>query len=102
MYFKSADRKAVDFALVSLAVRAVLRKNRIETIRLVLGGAASMPWRLRSVEDYVVDRDLNETAVQAAADMAVEGATPASRANGKVRLIKGLVGKALLWLSAAR
>ena len=100
VFLKAAERRAVDFALVSLAAWAVFRKDRIDTVRLVLGGAASRPWRLQRVEGFVTGRELSEETVQRAADMAVEGALPVSRANGKVRLIRGLIRKALFRLSA--
>jgi xanthine dehydrogenase YagS FAD-binding subunit len=90
VYLKWAERKAIDFAEVSVAT-AISSSDA----KIVLGGVAPTPWRATGAEAALPDAD-------AAAEAAVDGAFPLP-ANGtgnqgnayKIQLTKAMVKRAL-------
>ncbi|MFD4675973.1 FAD binding domain-containing protein [Lentzea sp. NPDC058450] len=53
-YVKIRDRASYEFALASAAVRLVVVDGTIADARIAVGGVATVPWRLRTVEDALV------------------------------------------------
>ena len=95
-YLKAMDRAAWAFALASAAAQLVVREGRVERARLVLGGVAPVPWRVRAAEALLEGQTLTpELAAQAAA-LAVSGATPLAYNAYKVPLARELACRALL------
>ena len=117
LYRKLTDRRAWQFALVSLAVwvdwedagaggpgaaPAGGAPRRIRDLRLVLGGVAIKPWRLHAVEERLRGRPLDREAVGEAAALAVAGARPLEGSRYKVELVQGLVARTLADLAGGR
>lgn len=108
VYRKLTDRRAWQFALVSLAVWADFegaggtvgtRGRVIRDARVVLGGVAIKPWRLHTVEELLRGRRPDPSLAEEAAALAVEGARPLSRNRYKVELVRGLVVETLASLA---
>jgi xanthine dehydrogenase YagS FAD-binding subunit len=95
IYLKAMERKAWSFALVSVAAQLSIERGHVASVRLVLGGVASFPWRAKEAEESIQGQQLSEEAINTAAETAVEDALP-MRDNGyKVQLVKGLIRQAL-------
>lgn len=108
VYRKLTDRRAWQFALVSLALWADFEEDGgpagsrgrvIRDARVVLGGVAIKPWRLRAVEELLRGRRLDPNLAEEAAALAVEGARPLSQNRYKVELVRGLLVETLTSLA---
>lgn len=95
-YFeKIADRNAWDFALVSIAAALSLDNGTIADARIVCGGVACTPWRLRDVERSAVGRALSAESGEALAPLAAADAVPLNYNHFKVPLMENLVRRAM-------
>ena len=91
-YTKILQRGAWDFALASLAV--VRRTD--DSVRMVLGGVAPVPWRVNpSVEEDVSSAPLSEDDVDVLADRALYDAKPLARNAYKISLARALLREAI-------
>lgn len=87
-YLKLRDRHSYAFALVSVATGLELEGEVIREARIVLGGVAHKPWRVRDAEVFLMDKKANEKNFAAAAEIVLEGAQ-GYRFNGfKIELAK--------------
>ncbi len=66
--------------------------------RVVLSGAAPIPWRVPAAEQALVGHRLDGATIAKAADAAVAGAEPLSDNAYKVPLLRGVVEEALTTL----
>lgn len=95
-YFeKIADRNAWDFALVSIAAAMSMKNDVIANARIVCGGVACTPYRLRAVENAAVGKSLSNDSAEALAPLASRGAKPLNYNHFKVPLMENLVRRAL-------
>lgn len=99
LYLKASERRATDFALVSLAIVLTQKDAQITHARVILGGVAPIPWRVPKTEEIIVEQGISAESIQQACDAAVEDAHPMSQNAYKLPLIKGLLKKALHQLS---
>ena len=87
-YLKLRDRHSYAFALVSVATGLELEGEVMREARIVLGGVAHKPWRVRDAEVFLMDKKANEKNFAAAAEIVLEGAQ-GYRFNGfKIELAK--------------
>jgi xanthine dehydrogenase YagS FAD-binding subunit len=98
-YVKVRDRQSYEFALCSAAVALDVRDGRIVDARVAVGGVATVPWRLASVEAALRGAPVSLESFEAAASVAADGATPLSANGFKVSLLKRTVVRALLELT---
>jgi xanthine dehydrogenase YagS FAD-binding subunit len=100
-YIKFRERESVDFAMAAVAAVVQLGAGgTVQNARLVLGGVASIPWRVPKVEAYLKGKTLSDATLEAAATQALEGAQPLSQNGYKVPLAQALVKRALTKLKA--
>ncbi|HUS14029.1 MAG TPA: FAD binding domain-containing protein, partial [Chloroflexia bacterium] len=99
-YLKAMDRAAWSFALVGIAVSITWagadRSGPIERVAVALGGVAPVPRRAAAAEAYLAGKTLDIATAAEAGRLACEGAVPLEHNAYKVRLLGGLVGRALL------
>jgi xanthine dehydrogenase YagS FAD-binding subunit len=96
VYLKAMDRAAWAFALASAAAQLVVRADRVERARLVLGGVAPVPWRVREAEALLEGQALTPELAAQAAERAMAGAAPLAHNAYKVPLARELARRALL------
>lgn len=96
VYLKMMDRHAWAYALVSAAAQLAVTDGVIAHARVALGSVANVPLRLVKVEAALVGSPMTPTLAQAAADLAVEGATPLAHNRYKIQLARELTRRALL------
>jgi xanthine dehydrogenase YagS FAD-binding subunit len=77
---------------------ANLTNGVVSDARIVLGGVAPLPWRLRASEAVLKGKGIG-TGLEAACRAAVTGARPLTNNAYKVSAIKGMVEKALTSLA---
>jgi xanthine dehydrogenase YagS FAD-binding subunit len=95
-YFeKVSDRQAWDFPLVNVAAAMRLDSGKIKDVRLVVGGVACRPLRLKAVEDSVRGESLSQETAELAGKTAIWGARPLNYNHFKVPLLKNLVQRAM-------
>lgn len=73
-YLKVRDRSSYAFALVSVAVALDLKNDKINDVRLAMGGVAHKPWRLTETEEFLKGKTISEEIFKQAADLAMRGA----------------------------
>lgn len=97
-YLKVRDRASYEFAAASAAVGLELEANgkTIREVRIALGGIATKPWRLRSVEAELKGKPLTEAMLRAAAAAAVNDAKASGHNDFKIGLTPRVVARALM------
>jgi xanthine dehydrogenase YagS FAD-binding subunit len=96
MYVKFKERSSLDFAMVAAAAAIDLGPDQtVRQARLVLGAVAPIPWRVPKAEASLIGKPLNSETINAAAEIALEGAAPLSKNAYKVPLAKALLRRAL-------
>ena len=96
VYLKAMDRHGWAFALSSAAAQLVVRDGKVERARLVLGGVANVPWRVRDAETLLEGQTLTPELAAQAAERAVAGAHPLAHNAYKVPMARELARRALL------
>src|SRR5271168_3176913 len=94
-YLKLRDRAAYEFALASAAIVIKVSGNRIERVRVALGGVGTVPWRSREAEHVLEGQTANAATFRRAAEAALRDAQPASENGFKVELAKRCIVRAL-------
>jgi xanthine dehydrogenase YagS FAD-binding subunit len=94
-YRKVRARGAWDFALAGVALSLLMKEKTVQRARIVLSGAAPIPWRVEAAEKAITGKPLTPEVVTAAAEAAVAGAEPLEKNAYKVPLFKGIVTEAL-------
>lgn len=94
-YHKVMDREAWTHAEVSVAAAIVLNGDMVESASLVLGGVATIPWRLPEVETYLLGRQLTDAVITMAGQLAVQNAAPLSKNAHKIPMTSAAVERCL-------
>jgi xanthine dehydrogenase YagS FAD-binding subunit len=99
-YLKAMERKVWAFALVSVAASLRMEGNRIANARLVLGGAANVPWRSGAAEHMLTGAEPTDDLFTQAAEAALADARPLRENGYKVPLASALIRRALQTVTA--
>ncbi len=94
-YRKVRARRAWDFALAGVALALQFDGDLVVDGRVVLSGAAPVPWRSRSVENIIRGKALNRETIAAAAEAVVQGAQPLAKNAYKIPLFSGVIEEEL-------
>jgi len=94
-YVKFTERGGWDFAVASAAVKASMSGSSMASVRIVCGGVATVPWRLKAAEDTLKGARPTEAAAKQAAAKALAGAQPLAENGYKVDILKAVVGQAV-------
>jgi xanthine dehydrogenase YagS FAD-binding subunit len=101
-YLKFKERSSLDFAMVAAAAAVDLAPDQtVRQARIVLGAVAPIPWRVPKAEAALIGKPLNDEAIKAAAELALDGAKPLQHNGYKIPLAKTLVRRALGSLKSA-
>ncbi len=87
-YRKVRDRASYAFALVSVAAELTVEQGRVAEVRIALGGVAAKPWRASGAEAFLRGKPATAASFAAAADAALDGATPQPGNAFKVELAR--------------
>jgi xanthine dehydrogenase YagS FAD-binding subunit len=94
-YRKVRARRAWDFALAGVALALEMDGDRVIKGRVVLSGAAPIPWRSRPVEDVIFGKQLDDKTIADAAQAAVKDAEHVSENAYKLHLFRGVIEEEL-------
>jgi len=94
-YRKVRARRAWDFALAGVALAMVFKGDYATDARMVLSGAAPVPWRADEAEKSVQGGRLDRDRTAQAAEEAVRNAEPMEQNEYKVPLFRGLIEQEL-------
>jgi len=94
-YRKVRARRSWDFALASVALALQFDGDKIARARVVLGGAAPVPWRSKEVEEAITGRRLDTETVTRASAAAVKNAQPLKHNGYKISLFRGMIEEEL-------
>jgi xanthine dehydrogenase YagS FAD-binding subunit len=98
-YRKVRGRGAWDFALAGVALALLVRNGTVERARVVLSGAAPIPWRSEAAEKALVGKPLTAETAGAAAEAAMNGAEPLEKNGYKIPMFKGAIVESILALA---
>ncbi len=94
-YRKIRGRGSWDFALAGVALALDFSVGRVSSARVVLSGAAPVPWRSREVEEVITGTSLDDGVIGRAAEAVVANAQPLQHNAYKVPLFKGMMEEEL-------
>lgn len=94
-FLKFRLRKAIDFAIASVAAAVTTESGVVTDARIVLGGVAPGPYRAVSAEEIITGQALSGSLAETAARAALSGASPLSKNAHKVPIAEALVKRAL-------
>ncbi len=95
-FLKFRRRKAIDFAIVSVAAVITIHDNVVSHAKIVLGGVSSKPYRAMKAEECLIGEQITESTAEKAAEVSLADALPLSKNAYKVPVVKTLVKRALL------
>ena len=78
------------------AVALTMNGSTVQTARVVMGYVAPVPWRSPEAEAALVGKSVSENAAKAAAEAALQDATPLSHNAYKIQLARVAVKRAIL------
>lgn len=94
-YYKFKERGTWDFAVVSAAVNGIISGGSFRDMKIVLGGVAPVPWRLKKAEDFIKGKQLNERVIRQAAKEALKDARPLEENAYKLDLVEAVLIEAV-------
>jgi xanthine dehydrogenase YagS FAD-binding subunit len=95
-YRKVRARRAWDFALAGVALAIAFSGDQAVDCRMVLSGAAPVPWRSAEAENVIKGRQLDRDRATRAAAMALKNAEPMGQNEYKIPLFRGLIEQQLM------
>jgi xanthine dehydrogenase YagS FAD-binding subunit len=100
-YLKFRDRESYEFALASVAAALRVEDGAIAGVRLALGGVATVPWRARKAERFLIGRPAEPASFAEAAGRELAGARTRPLNAFKVELARRAIVRALTTLTDA-
>jgi xanthine dehydrogenase YagS FAD-binding subunit len=100
-YRKVRARNSWDFAVAGAAIALSMEGGVVAKARVVLSGAAPVPWRSKSAEEAVIGKRLSPDVIARAADASVKGAEPLEHNGYKVAIFRGIIQDELSALAKA-
>jgi xanthine dehydrogenase YagS FAD-binding subunit len=94
-YRKIRARRSWDFALAGVALALQLEGRRVLRTRVVLSGAAPVPWRSKEVEDVITGRSLDRATIARAASVVMKQANPLAQNRYKINLFQATMEEEL-------
>ncbi|UCE40979.1 MAG: xanthine dehydrogenase family protein subunit M [Candidatus Aminicenantes bacterium] len=94
-YYKFKERGTWDFAVVSAAISGVISGGVFRDIKIVCGGLAPIPWRLKKAEDFIKGKNLTEEVIKQGAKEALTDARPLEENTYKMGLVEAVLYTAI-------
>ncbi len=98
-YRKVRARRSWDFALAGVALTLQITGDKVTDARIVLSGAAPVPWRQVDAERSLIGKALDPDTVRQAAALSVAKAQPLKHNAYKIPLFRGIVEEELMNIS---
>lgn len=95
-YLKVRDRSSYEFAAASAAAGFTLENGVMRDVHIALGGVATKPWRVRSVEQALEGQPFDEETVFQAAERITQETKALTHNAYKVKLAPRVIARALM------
>jgi xanthine dehydrogenase YagS FAD-binding subunit len=95
-HYEIRQKQAFDWPLALAAVGLTMNGSSVQSARVVIGYVAPVPWRSAEAERALIGKSISEDAAKAAAEAALQNATPLSHNAYKVQLAKVALKRAIL------
>jgi xanthine dehydrogenase YagS FAD-binding subunit len=95
-YRKVRTRRSWDFAVAGVVLALKFNGDLVEKARVVLSGAAPIPWRSKEAEGAITGKRLEADTVAQAAEAALKNAEPLEQNGYKIALFRGIIEEELL------
>ncbi len=95
-HYEVRQKQAFDWPLAVAAVSLRVNGSVVGSARVVIGHVAPIPWRSSEAEQALVGKSISGEVAKAAADAALQSATPLSHNAYKVQLARVAVKRAIL------
>jgi xanthine dehydrogenase YagS FAD-binding subunit len=99
-YLQMSAKSQFDWALVSCAVAANLKSNKLSQARVVLGAISNVPHQVEAANQFLEGKNLDESVADQTADLILEKAKPHSENGYKIPIARALIRRTLLQLKA--
>ena len=96
LFAKFGLRKALDFAVVSVATAISLDDGKVDDAKIVLGAVSPIPFRAIDAESAIKGHIISESLAEAAGAAAVKNAIPLSQNAYKIQIAKTLIKRAII------
>jgi xanthine dehydrogenase YagS FAD-binding subunit len=94
--YEIRQKAAFDWPLAVAAVALKTNGNTVQSARVVMGHVAPIPWLSPEAEKALAGKSVSEETARAAAEVALERATPLSQNAYKVQLARVAVRRAIM------
>jgi xanthine dehydrogenase YagS FAD-binding subunit len=94
-YYKFKERSTWDFAVVSAAINGVISGGVFKELKIVCGGLAPIPWRLKQAEDFIRGKKPTEEVVRQGVRAALADAKPLEENAYKMDLLEAVLYTAI-------
>ena len=101
-YRKVRARRSWDFALAGIALAIEFDDSRVKKAGVVFSGAAPVPWRSKEVENIITGEIIDDKIAKEAARAAVRNASPMSKNQYKIPLLKGIIEEELMAMASSQ
>jgi xanthine dehydrogenase YagS FAD-binding subunit len=101
-YRKVRSRRSWDFALAGVALVLRMTSGNGADVRIVLSGAAPIPWRSVEAEKALMGKVLDPDSVKRSAALSVNGARPLNHNAYKIPLFRGMIEEELMNLCTSQ
>ena len=98
-YRKIRARRSWDFALAGVALALEMGNGMVTDARIVLSGAAPVPWRLTDAEKTLIGKALDPDSAKHVAALSVKDAEPLRHNAYKIPLFRGMIEEELTNIS---
>jgi xanthine dehydrogenase YagS FAD-binding subunit len=95
-YLKFRQRKAIDFAISSVAAVITTEEKIVSKARIILGGVSPTPYRAIKAEEVLQGETISEKQVETAVSAALEMAKPLAMNAHKIPITEALLRRALV------
>jgi len=98
-YRKVRARQSWDFALAGVALALQMNNANVADVRIVLSGAAPIPWRSADAENSLIGHVLDPDSIKRSAALSVNSARALTHNAYKIPLFRGMIEEELMNLS---
>jgi xanthine dehydrogenase YagS FAD-binding subunit len=95
-HYEIRQKQAFDWPLAVAAVSLKMNGSIVQSARVVMGHVAPVPWRSSEAEQALAGKSVSEEMAKAAADAALQSASPLTHNAYKIQLAKVAVKRATL------
>jgi xanthine dehydrogenase YagS FAD-binding subunit len=95
-HYEIRQKQAFYWPIAVAAVAIATNGSSVQSARVVMGYVAPVPWPSPEAERVLVGKAISEDTAKAAADAALQNATPLSHNGYKIQLAKVAVKRAIM------